>query len=703
MRTKRRFSIRYKFLGVTTLLLVLCVGAYLFMATHVFRKDKSELVFDLNRSFVSHVAQDLDTIFSSATDKMRLAAYFFHSHDEKNLKILSELMATSSDIVFVGGSEDFKSVSRQFFENPRYIETYGLPADFFSREASAEGLQPIPFSDLQKEGEAIWEATTAGGPPLIGFGKSVVLEDANGRPTAHYAVVAYLRADRILKSLSRTQMNIAAITGRDGRLIVHSERKKLSASSDEFMQPLVTAANREGVASSVLRYVVNGQEFLGAFAKAANSRLIVFSRVSADEAFSVVERFLRRALVVAMMILTLAFIAAIMFSRSLTHPLDVLTSGMARVSEGELATQIQVNSRDEIAELADSFNHMIRDLKASRTALEDINRDLEKKVHERTVQLERQNQAVKSTQEALLRTTRLAAVGEIAGRAAHEVLNPLTTIIARLERMQTKLQSSENEETQFLREMVNDWQKAFQAGGWPELIKQWQAPSQVGPNQNLWQEDLANLNVIAGQMGAFVEGLKTDALFLQQEAQRISRIVQSMRGLTAVNSVKKVYRLSDLTAEAADIMRDLASQFKIEIRVARASEGDEVFLDRDEFFQALTNMIRNSIQAVQQRRKQEPDLAGWIEMRVGHHEDSRVLDLKDNGCGISDADKLKLFETQFSTKPKEEGTGLGLNISRRFLRAVGGDINLIWSQSGEGAHFRLSLPAASENQKLGAA
>ena len=48
--------------------------------------------------------------------------------------------------------------------------------------------------------------------------------------------------------------------------------------------------------------------------------------------------------------------------------------------------------------------------------------------------------------------------------------------------------------------------------------------------------------------------------------------------------------------------------------------------------------------------------------------------ISDNGVGVPDDFHSQLFESQFSTKNREEGTGLGLNISRRFLRAVGGDI-----------------------------
>src|SRR5690606_14186627 len=131
-----------------------------------------------------------------------------------------------------------------------------------------------------------------------------------------------------------------------------------------------------------------GEKFLGAYAKARRGQIIVLSKVSENKAFRAVKRLVLRSLLFATTVLTMAFIAAIIFSRSLTRPIDTLMSGMRKVSEGDLSGQIKVGSRDEIALLAQSFNRMIEDLRASRDELETINRELENKVKERTFELE---------------------------------------------------------------------------------------------------------------------------------------------------------------------------------------------------------------------------------------------------------------------------------------------------------------------------
>ncbi|MBC85919.1 MAG: hypothetical protein CL677_01980 [Bdellovibrionaceae bacterium] len=120
-------------------------------------------------------------------------------------------------------------------------------------------------------------------------------------------------------------------------------------------------------------------------------------------------------------------------------------------------------------------------------------------------------------------------------------------------------------------------------------------------------------------------------------------------------------------------------------------------MDSDEFTQALTNLIRNSIQAVHYRKKQsEKNLKGMITLKSFMLNEKIVaIQVQDNGLGITEQDQKKLFEMQFSTKSKEEGTGIGLSIARRFVRGFGGDLILKESTPGAGSVFEIQLPSAA--------
>lgn len=690
-----RLSIRYKFLAVTTMLLMVCVGAYLFLATTVFKDDKTELVFDYNKSLVTNIASEMESFFQGVSDKMKLIAFFSQRPESERRQLMKDLMLNNPDIVYVAESPDFERLAQTHFQNQDYIETYALPDNYF--EAQLKEKRPIPFKRILQQGQALWNATSSSGAPLVGFGRSIVEETSKGKPLRQYAMIAYIRSDKLLRSLSQGKLNEVFIANQNGQILAHLDKKLLLNPDKEksFVQKILANQSR----TAVLQIDKDGENILGAFSKAFNDQVLVVSQVSEEKAFAVVNRLLYRSVVFALMVLTLAFIAAILFSRSLTRPLDALMDGMKDVASGNLETKIEIRSKDEIQVLAGSFNEMIRDLKQSRAELEEINLGLESKVKERTQQLEKQNQAVKNAQEALLRTTRLAAVGEIAGRAAHEVLNPLTSILSRLELMKGRWKKSEEQSEFVVKEIVEAWRKDLSEGGIETLIQNWKNPSQIQANKTLLEEDVENIEAYCEHTNVKNQELQQDTDFLLKEGLRINRIVQSMRGLSLVKSEKLTHSLNQLLEEGVQIMADWVGQFDIEIKLQTISNV-EVEVDKDEFLQALTNLLRNSTQAIQEKKKNwDKGFKGLIELKMEINDNHAVVKVEDNGVGISPEHKLKLFEGQFTTKSKAEGTGLGLNISRRFLRAVGGDILLVHSEEFQGASFLIQLPLKSEAKK----
>ena len=700
------FSIRYKILILTSALVVACVGAYLQLATWEFRQDKTEWVFDYNRSLVTNLSSDIESLFRSVEDKMRLVAYFYRARDQRSLSLVHELLASSSDLVFVGGSDSLQSLDREFYVDLSFVETYGLPENYFSA-ARLFTQKPIPFDRLRLEGEVIWNATEAGGPPLIGFAKNVIEEGATRGAETHYAVIGVIQASKIISSLDRPQLNEIFVLNHQGEILAHPS---LSQGQEREVQRqallgLVTQAQRLRVPIGVMTYQEGEEQMLGAFARILNDKVVVLSRISEQRAFAAVDQLQRRSILFAMVVVSLAFLAAVIFSRSLTRPIETLLAGTKKVAEGDLTSHIAVDSRDEMAILSRSFNKMMDDLRASRNELEEINRDLEQKVASRTHQLEQQNQAVKRAQEALLRTTRLAAAGEIAGRAAHEVLNPLTAILTRLNKVKERLESQRKAEVQLLGELAESWGSDYAKGGFPELVHNWKSPSAVDSQKTLWEEDLDNLKHIHQHFRQEWEELNTDSDFLLKASQRINRIVQSMRSLSVVRSDLKAHSLYPLVQESVHIMADLAAEEGLELNFEKDESllpDAKVLLDGDEFIQSLTNLLRNAIQAVAAQKRKDPNLKGEVRVKVEFCESEQKYQVwvQDNGLGILPEHQSQLFENQFTTKSPSEGTGLGLNISRRFIRAFGGDIYLHSSQLGQGSLFVIEVPSQDKiNQK----
>jgi signal transduction histidine kinase len=124
---------------------------------------------------------------------------------------------------------------------------------------------------------------------------------------------------------------------------------------------------------------------------------------------------------------------------------------------------------------------------------------------------------------------------------------------------------------------------------------------------------------------------------------------------------------------------------RIEIKTGDLEEVI-VFADREQINGMLTNLIRNSVQAVSPRRQ------GLITISVKVEEGKVLLTIEDNGSGIPDGMKDKLFTPNFTTK--SSGMGLGLSIVKRIVETANGSV---WfdSEEGIGTRFFIEYPVVS--------
>jgi two-component system NtrC family sensor kinase len=197
------------------------------------------------------------------------------------------------------------------------------------------------------------------------------------------------------------------------------------------------------------------------------------------------------------------------------------------------------------------------------------------------------------------------------------------------------------------------------------------------------------LNVIAGRASLIErrapddERVVADARVVREQAARITRIVRLLMDFSR-SSVPRVSRcdLVELARENVEMLAPEARRERVEIEV-QAGGAVPADVDREQLNQVVTNLVMNGVQAAG---------AGGrvvVEVRTEGHEARLVV--RDSGPGVPEADRERVFEAFFTTKPPGDGTGLGLSIVRRIVADHGGAVRVEVAPEG-GAAVVVSLP-----------
>lgn len=168
--------------------------------------------------------------------------------------------------------------------------------------------------------------------------------------------------------------------------------------------------------------------------------------------------------------------------------------------------------------------------------------------------------------------------------------------------------------------------------------------------------------------------------------KRITGTVELMSSY-ARQGFERTVRPHDMFAAVSDVVNVVLPATGRTVEITSEFDGPgRVNCVPEEFNQVLTNLIQNAIEAV-------PDETGRIVIR-GWNQDGMVhLSVKDNGTGMNPETRERIFNPYFSTKGPGRGMGMGLTITHRVVRSLGGDIR-VESTEGAGTEFIVSIPAS---------
>jgi signal transduction histidine kinase len=279
----------------------------------------------------------------------------------------------------------------------------------------------------------------------------------------------------------------------------------------------------------------------------------------------------------------------------------------------------------------------------------NMNNQLEERIEVRTKELE-------DSRERLLSSEKLASIGQLTAGLAHEVNTPLAASLNYLHQA---------------RSLADEYAQSIGNPGvtiedHTEIAKE-------------LQQSLQDTATTLDRLGEFVRKMRNQTRFSNNEATLFDPV--------------------NVAQDTISMLEHQAKSAKVLIALNPGIAGTLLRGEPGRFTQVVSNLVINAIHASEGKENARVDV--MFGTRIQLEQTELVLNVSDNGSGISDDVLPKIFEPLFTTKPVGKGTGLGLSIIRDIVRGhFGGEVQ-IQTQVGTGTTFTLFLPVGTTAARTG--
>jgi signal transduction histidine kinase len=190
--------------------------------------------------------------------------------------------------------------------------------------------------------------------------------------------------------------------------------------------------------------------------------------------------------------------------------------------------------------------------------------------------------------------------------------------------------------------------------------------------------------------------LKEGWAMVQRNIERVGDLALALLSYSKERVPERsVCRPNEIVSESVELFKEKADEHRVKLNAALDPNLKEAYLDRDGINNVLLNLISNAIDACIYDTDTSKAWEVTVRTKLQRDADSNeviLFEVKDNGCGMTDEVKSKLFARFFSTKAGR-GTGLGLLNTQKIIHEHGGEIS-VESQAGQGTTFAVRLKAA---------
>jgi signal transduction histidine kinase len=260
-----------------------------------------------------------------------------------------------------------------------------------------------------------------------------------------------------------------------------------------------------------------------------------------------------------------------------------------------------------------------------------------------------------------IESERIQALTLLAASVAHEIGNPLNALHIHLQLMERELKRLKSDE--------------------------WRAP---GGKKPLLGKDRGESAIVATRVDESAKKLEQYLNVAKGEINRLDYIVtQFLHAIRPSAPQLKPASLNEVVDKTLELLRPELENRGLHVKTKLQSRLPLAPLDPTQMQQVLVNLVKNAMQAMTK--------GGTLTLQTGEGSDGVWLSVADTGGGIPQEQINRIFEPFFTTKKK--GSGLGLMIVQRIIRAHGGRIELE-SLVGRGTTFRIWLPLHERKQRL---
>lgn len=306
--------------------------------------------------------------------------------------------------------------------------------------------------------------------------------------------------------------------------------------------------------------------------------------------------------------------------------------------------------------------------------LHHLNRQLERRVAERTADLQFALEQLQQSQLQLVQSEKMSTLGQLVAGVAHEINNPVGFIKGNLTYAKEYIQS---------------------------LIAHLALyQTQATPAEITSHAEQIDLNYLT-------EDVLKILTSMEEGAERIGNISISLRTFSRADSTTQIaFNLHEGIDSTLLILKHRlkGNSDRPDIEVVRDyGELPEVECLPGQLNQVFMNLLANAIDALEESNQgksfqaieSQPNCI-LIQTRLSEDQQQVLIRIQDNGIGIPEPTQQQIFDQLFTTKPVGKGTGLGLTIARQILVDKHGGTIQVCSQPGQGTEFLITLPVHSE-------